>query len=1467
MVLVGEERVRVESAFESAQLGEVSELEALLREKQRDVEATKEVLALSGFRVEFFAKFEEFNPIASLPCTEETRWLYDWCIDAPQRDWGKMQEKLRNSMKRPWLGKMQLWNWVLEADNNTEGEETSKGEEMTTLTFEYRLSVFTWIFRRTVSWKERCERMHPALVRALILQCGDADVLKKEYETNASGTLRICNFKNLTSLPSIMIGQGGIEIRNCPSLKLLPEYMNLIEAGEIIIENCQSATWIGKDISATIKNCPGLTPVEVLFTGSGAIKTALAMPLKETIESRVNLHVRVAENSLHFQGRSSSLDEKTSMYVVIVDDHRAFDSDTVLDCLERVFRTGKPLVPIFVSGLYVMQKAMEESSSARTRELRIFEHLADHAVVPSRGDELEGDVNDIAQHIIRKRLHREERVQSESKLTLREIRNLCVVPERMRCFVDLHDVKLGQFLNEFLKEYQTNKTAPFCALVGGGGLGKSTAARMIGVNPGLRRTFHDGIFWTELKGDSSKNDIQQVLRRILRALTSTADDVLDEDVSSVLQHLFKEKRILLIFDNIWNREQAEQLMVLPPESKSSIFFTGRNRAFFEGLRGKSVIMNLDIISDAEAKTLLENRLTTLPMSDKDEHFLNIVEITQRRPLVLAMVALVSRNCSSWKEVQELVSHHGTGELDLVQYALSRVDENLRNQYLSLFAFRPGSVFSLKDIKWVIGEKEMDSVFALTERLWEKGLLTREADKTFSIHDRVWEVVVENFRAAESAAAAAKSRYWKTLSFEVPISEWTPQSVDLWFQMADGVEALDALFQKCLMVALDERGAEDGDLIPTHRHLAERRAITIIERIFEKAPSGACRVFFQKLEQELNGTESRMRCQTLVKIIGKLMRQDGSPMALKDDIRSCFLEHVKAQPDLFAFLPRGVQGDENFARIALRGSGKMLQCASLEFRGNKEMVRIAVQQDYRALEFSRLDAEEEVKLLVEADFVKKGAWKALKYHRHASTLQNKKVILKFIEQDRHVLELASEELRRNPDLLYPALNLNGRALEFVPPLDDDVRSGLDWVAVGSDPMALQFASVISRNSKDLVEHAVKRNPAALQFASDQLKSDENFVRRLCEDNGLVLCYASEKIKGNAAVCRVAALQNLKAASYASDEVKRSDDKIRKCMARINYQNKVLIFPEDTKEQVLETVRVDPMQLQHASENFRDVESVVSAAIEMNGSALEFASPRLRADSVIVNLAVQSNGMALRFASDELRADLELVTQAMDQNPEAVSFAAPSLFANFDFLEVAVQRHPDVLEEAAQHLNAEEMDALVRIAASWQYLNHASDELRSDKEFIGSLLRPDSQGWKALERAPALRNNVQLFQKALDCGHGSWSVLQYAGEEPRRDQSIVMKAAELNWRALEFADPELLYDESVIEAGLSGQSFMCYSAISFAAEPLRKNPKFVARCMQYFSSRKLKEKLLKQLGDEEELLTHDAIQKELLSSTSP
>ena len=161
---------------------------------------------------------------------------------------------------------------------------------------------------------------------------------------------------------------------------------------------------------------------------------------------------------------------------------------------------------------------------------------------------------------------------------------------------------------------------------------------------------------------------------------------------------------------------------------------------------------------------------------------------------------------------------------------------------------------------------------------------------------------------------------------------------------------------------------------------------------------------------------------------------------------------------------------------------LLQHASKELQGDRDIVLAAVEKDGDALQYAspELRSDDKVVLVAVAqDTIDHGPNRALQY--------------------------ASKELRSDREFILKAVTENGFALQYA---SEELRSDQEVVlaAVTNDGMAIQKASPTLKSNRTFILKAVEQAGATLGFASRELKADRKVVLAAVTNDGLAVLYA-------------------------------------------------------------------------------------------------------------------------------------------------------------------------------------------------------------------------------------------------------------------------------------------------------------------------------------------------------------------------
>ncbi|CAH8256441.1 unnamed protein product [Arabidopsis lyrata] len=108
------------------------------------------------------------------------------------------------------------------------------------------------------------------------------------------------------------------------------------------------------------------------------------------------------------------------------------------------------------------------------------------------------------------------------------------------------------------------------SITGLGGLGKTTLARQVFNHDTVKRHF-DGLVWVCVSQDFTRKDVWQT---ILRDLSPGEKDsnLREDDIQKKLVQLLETKKALIVFDNLWKKEDWDRIKPMFPERKGDLFY-------------------------------------------------------------------------------------------------------------------------------------------------------------------------------------------------------------------------------------------------------------------------------------------------------------------------------------------------------------------------------------------------------------------------------------------------------------------------------------------------------------------------------------------------------------------------------------------------------------------------------------------------------------------------------------------------------------------------------------------------------------------------------------------------------------------------------------------------------------------------------------------------------------------------------
>ena len=309
-------------------------------------------------------------------------------------------------------------------------------------------------------------------------------------------------------------------------------------------------------------------------------------------------------------------------------------------------------------------------------------------------------------------------------------------------------------------------------LVGAGGFGKTTLARVVAHDPRVRAAFSDGVVWVTVGEDAGALDLAAKLVSAARLFDPTAAEVTDPQAAgAVLGRALAGRRVLLVVDDVWSTAQVEPFLV-GGEGAVRLFTTRQPGV----LPGRVAPVQVDQMTGGQAQELLTAGLPALPWGLVAE----ALRATGRWPVLLALVHGAVRDAvteggdpaAELTDVLAALKSEGVTALDAtsvgersaavaatIGVGLARLTPDERSRYWDLAVFAedlaiPGEVVARL---WAhTGGWTTFQARRLFRRLFDLGLLAsyRREPERLVLHDVVRAYLREVTRAQRAELDAA-----------------------------------------------------------------------------------------------------------------------------------------------------------------------------------------------------------------------------------------------------------------------------------------------------------------------------------------------------------------------------------------------------------------------------------------------------------------------------------------------------------------------------------------------------------------------------------------------------------------------------------------------------------------------------------------------------------------------------------------
>lgn len=414
-----------------------------------------------------------------------------------------------------------------------------------------------------------------------------------------------------------------------------------------------------------------------------------------------------------------------------------------------------------------------------------------------------------------------------------------------------------------------------------------------------------------------------------------------------------------------------------------------------------------------------------------------------------------------------------------------------------------------------------------------------------------------------------------------------------------------------------------------------------------------------------------------------------------------------------------------------------------------------------------------------------------------------------------LQYADEALRADKEVVLEAVGKDGLMLRFA---SADLRADRDVVAKAgaSNINALRFASKdLTADGKFMLE-AIAKDKEAIHYAADELRIDKDFIAKAVAMHGFMLAFASDALRADAEVVMQAVASDRRAMEFAHEDLRGN------------------------KDFMMQAVATEARLLQFATEDLRADRELVLQAVELDDQALLFAHEDFWADKEVVMRAVAKNGSWLKHVRDDLKEDKDVVMAALAHDESARLYVPFVLRNDKEFMMEAerrwwleeVARYPSELWKAPEWIK-KDRQVVYRAVLKWGFMlndmrrisleNKEGPEDADSEAETGQVRESVAQATHALQFAHEdLRRDEQVVMQAV-CDWGC--ALQFAHEDRRNDKHIVMRAVAQQGAALKYAGERLWADRQVVLEAVA----RCGRALEYAHEDLRADREVVMQAI--------------------------------------
>ncbi|KAG7588279.1 P-loop containing nucleoside triphosphate hydrolase [Arabidopsis suecica] len=276
-------------------------------------------------------------------------------------------------------------------------------------------------------------------------------------------------------------------------------------------------------------------------------------------------------------------------------------------------------------------------------------------------------------------------------------------------------VGLEKNVEKLVEELVGDDSSHGVSITGLGGLGKTTLARQV-FNHGRVKGHFDGLAWVCVSQDFTRKDVWQT---ILWSLSpgDKNPEMKEDEIQKKLVLLLETKKVLIVFDDVWKRNDWDTIKPMFPERKAAgwkVLLTSRNN----DVHPQCVTFKPELLTHDECWKLLQ--MIAFPKNDTPGYIIDeemvkmaeeMVKHCGRLPLavkVLGGLLAAQHTPRQWKIISENIKPHIVGGIDddssSVNHVLSLSFEGLpsylKHCLLHLASYPEDYRISLEDVSYI-----------------------------------------------------------------------------------------------------------------------------------------------------------------------------------------------------------------------------------------------------------------------------------------------------------------------------------------------------------------------------------------------------------------------------------------------------------------------------------------------------------------------------------------------------------------------------------------------------------------------------------------------------------------------------------------------------------------------------------------------------------------------------------------------